>query len=381
MRSLTCLALVFHLWRGIAAFTSPSSHRFLRRPFVRHPLHAVTSNIPEQYPLARKKLIQKAREIDPNLEKNTSGSYSDVGWSNRLGTVITPAAIPGVYTACRPFYWNKIDVGCRMTIIELSTSSDGSKPDLFIHSPVNLDRPLIEAVDKLGTVKHVVSPNYEHVKYAKVWQKVYDDANFWACPGMIEREPDVKWTGEIPYSTRPLAYGSTNPPEQVEGMWDWDEIQPLHFDTEVNPFTNRPFFNEVVFFHTPSKTLLMTDTYWNYPGSDGVTNSNYDSMEQQLEDYGPWELAPNVENIPIGSRLWKVGMDKLFRPFYLNLMVKNEKQDDFQKITSFISGLSADGWDAETMIPAHGDIVRGSGLIKSVLKEHFNLSAPSKATY
>lgn len=60
----------------------------------------------------------------------------------------------------------------------------------------------MEAIDRLGTVKHVVSPNYEHVKYAKDWQKVYINANFWACPGLAEREPDVKWTGEIPFSAK-----------------------------------------------------------------------------------------------------------------------------------------------------------------------------------
>lgn len=336
-------------------------------------LKASMKDIPESYPLARKRLIQKARDLDPSLSTTGKGSYSSIGWSNRLGTVLTPAAIPGVYTACRPFLWNKIDVGCRMTVIELSTSSDGQKPDLFIHSPVLLDNALKDAIEKLGMVKHVVSPNYEHVKFAKMWGEAFPEANMWACPGMIERE-EGRWTGEIPYSTRPPNFPMQGiGPAPVDGMWDWNEVQPLHFDTEVNPFTNRPFFNEVVFFHTPSKTLITTDTYWNYPKGDGVTNSYYHDLKDSKEDYGPWELAPSVEKIPFGSQAWKVGMDKLFRPFYMNLMVKNDKRDEFKKITSFMSGIGENAWDVETIIPAHGDIVRGSDFTKKILKEHFNL--------
>mmetsp|Transcript_14273 Transcript_14273/g.41877 ORF Transcript_14273/g.41877 Transcript_14273/m.41877 type:complete len:113 (-) Transcript_14273:194-532(-) len=109
-------------------------------------------------------------------------------------------------------------------------------------------------------------------------------------------------------------------------MWNWDEIQSLHVDCEVNPFTGKAFFNEVVFYHTPSKTLLTTDTYWNYPNSDGGTNANYCGMVGKEEDFGVWELAPGVGTILFVSRVWKIGMDKLFRPFYLNLMVKSDSR-------------------------------------------------------
>jgi len=310
MKLLSVALFILTLGEG-GAFSSSrlvgksSAHAHARPSTVMKMSDKNDIHIPETYPIARKKLIQRAREIDSNLQSGkTSGSYSTVGWSNRLGTVLTPAAVPGVYTACRPFLWNNIDVGCRMTVIELASKSQDSKPDLFIHSPVFLDRPLMEAIEKLGTVKHVVSPNLEHVKFAKLWGDAFPEASMWGCPGMIECEPDVRWTGEIPYSARAPTYPTaSNAPKPVEGMWDWNEVQPLHFDVEVNPFTNKAFFNEVVFYHTASKTLLTTDTYWNYPKGDGITNSNYESMEGfEANDYGPWELAPSVGKIPLGSR-------------------------------------------------------------------------------
>ena len=195
-----------------------------------------------------------------------------------------------------------------MTVIQLqsSVSSETQKPDLFIHSPVALDEPLMSVIQDLGVVKHIVSPNYEHVKYAKMWSEAFPDANMWGCPGLMEREPNVAWTGEIPFGCRPSGYKSNNDGaggskemSRPKDMWDWEELQPLHVDVEVNPFTSRPFFNEVVFFHKPSKSLLTTDIYWNYPASDGITNSQYDDSE---EDYGVWELAPKVDRVPFGSR-------------------------------------------------------------------------------
>ena len=260
---------------------------------------------PEIYPLSQRKalLIKEAQRLDPSI-KDGKGSYSPSGWSNRLGTALTPAA-PNVYTADRPFYWNKIDVGCRMTIIRLSNN------DLIIHSPVGLEPSLMEAINKLeGRVAHVISPNYEHVKYAKQWGEEFTDANMWGCPGLSGKEEEVRWTGEIGHHARPPGFAewSGTNEERVEvsndsRMWDWMEFQPLHIDVEVNPFTARPFFNEVVFYHPESKTLLTTDLYWNYPRGDGVTNGQItDEIGESNEDYGAWELAPYVGEIPFGSK-------------------------------------------------------------------------------
>jgi hypothetical protein len=241
------------------------------------------------FPLStRAALIENAKQLDDKIAEGArTGSYSPAGWSNRLGTVLTPAAT-NVYTADRPFYWNKIDVGCRMTVIQLEDSN------LWVHSPVGLDKTLKRALAKLGDVKYIVSPNYEHLKYAPQWHQEYPEAFMWGNPGLSERLPDIKWTGEIPAGIRS--------PEGVTlgNCWDFKEIIPLHVDVEVNPFTGKPFFNEVIFYHTPSKTVLTTDFFWNYPTSDGVPNSHLGGSE--------WELAPSVESIPIGSKLWKKGM-------------------------------------------------------------------------
>ena len=102
----------------------------------------------------------------------------------------------------------------------------------------------------------------------------------------------------------------------------------------------------------------------------------HSNEDEENGDIGGWELAPNVGPIPIGSRFWgKVGMDRLFKPFYMNLMVNNKEQ--FTEIAKFITcGSSSDsggGWEVETIIPAHGDVVRGNELCQKVLETHFNI--------
>mmetsp|Transcript_23372 Transcript_23372/g.55080 ORF Transcript_23372/g.55080 Transcript_23372/m.55080 type:complete len:369 (+) Transcript_23372:186-1292(+) len=294
-------------------------------------------------------LFQDAKNIDLNLANgNEVGGYCESTWSNRLGTVLTPTA-KGVYTGDRPFYWNKIDVGGRMCVIQLEGG------DLWVHSPVNLDLETKEALKKLGTVKYIVSPNYEHLKYAKQWSQEYPDAFMWGCPGLVDKLPDIKWEGEIPF-------GLIRPSEskQRKNCWDFDVIVPLHLNMEINPFTGKPFFNEVIFYHVPSKSVLTTDVYWNYPQKDGVPNSHLEG------DNGDNGLAPTVDSIPFGTRLWKFGMDKIYLPFYKNLMINDKKY--YTEVVKIL----LNEWEAHTLIPCHGDIIRGKDNIRSVLARHFN---------
>lgn len=295
-----------------------------------------------------------------------------------------------------------------MTVVQLtqssaSTSSKEELPQLLIHSPVHLDPPLIEALSKLGSVSHIVSPNYEHVKYAQEWANYYPDAKVWGCPGLSEKMPSVRWTGEFMEGTRPPGFyhggssssvGGGNGADDanaslvgyIDGMWNWNDVQPMHINTEVNPFTGRPFFNEVVFYHALSKTLIVTDLYWNYPRGDGVTNGDLAEKWESVaapasageddEDFGVWELAPNVGDIPLGSKVWgKIGMDKLFYPFYMNVMVMPEKRKTFEEIARYIT--CGNGWEVETIIPAHGDIVRGKKVCRRVLETFFRIQCRS----
>jgi len=242
----------------------------------------------------------------------------DTTWSNPSGAVLTPLVDDLVWAAERPFLWNSIDVGGKMGVVRLS---DGS---LWVHSPVDLDSPTRAAVDALGPVRHIVSPNFEHVKWAAQWKRAYPSATLWGCPGMREKKPDIPWDDEV-------GRDDADPPEWL------DEFKLAWFDSERNPFVGGAFFNEVVFAHGPSRTLFVTDLFWNYPGGGDV---------------------------PLGTRAWKFGMDVVYLPFYKRAMV-----DDANKYEATVERVCA--WDFEAMLPCHGSFVPSGA--KRVVRKHLAL--------
>ena len=236
-------------------------------------------------------------------------------WSNPTGSVLTPVVAGRVWAAERPFVWNGIDVGGKMAVVRLE---DGS---LWVHSPVELDGALAEAVDALGPVRHVVSPNFEHVKWAAQWKAAYPSATLYGCPGMRAKKPGIPWDAEV-----------------GEGPGWGGEVAHVAFEgCERNPFTGTPFFNEVVFFHAPTGVVFVTDLFWNYPD------------------------ARTTAGVPAGTSLWKLGMDKVYLPFYRRAMVHDP--------TAFRTAIEAVlAWPFDAMLPCHGTFVaRGA---KSALRRH-----------
>jgi hypothetical protein len=233
------------------------------------------------------------------------------------------------------------------------TDTDNA-PSLWVHSPVTADGPMRQVIENMPgqpVVKHVVSTNYEHLKFAPEWAAAYPDANFWGCPGLSARMPACR-TAEIPMvPTRGWkgAQGSVLP---TKGVVDRNLIKPAYRSNRHGP----AIFNEVIYFHTVSKTLMVTDLFFNYPAST-VPNSEFGRNDA-------WELAPVVAEIPIGSRLWKKGMDIVYAPFFSTLMVTDKAA--FRDIAEHIVNV----WQPEIVIPAHGDILRGRDFIRQVLTKN-----------
>ncbi|CAN0151858.1 unnamed protein product, partial [Discosporangium mesarthrocarpum] len=88
--------------------------------------------------------------------------------------------------------------------------------------------------------------------YAGQWVDAYPEARSYACPGLVERVPEVAFTASV--GDRP---GDDDAPEEWGG-----EIKACFMDCEVNPFTGRPFFNEGA-HHCGSVLELSTrDSLW-----------------------------------------------------------------------------------------------------------------------
>ena len=91
---------------------------------------------------------------------------------------------------------------------------------------------------------------------------------------------------------------------------------------------------------TPIGTLIVTDLWWNYP-----------------------EISPeDAADVPLSSRLWKVGMDAIYRPVYNRFMRTESCKESYATIL---------GWDWDYIAPCHGEPVAADG--KRVLTSHLNL--------
>ena len=254
-------------------------------------------------------------------------------WSNVGGLLCTPVR-PNVWALERPFTWLGIDVGSKATVVRLS---DGS---LWVHSPIELDAHTKAAVDELGPVKFIVTPNYEHMKFAKQWIDAYPSATSYVCPGGKDKFPSIPYDQEI----------ANQPPPEWLG-----EIESCWFDCEEVPTNKKPFFNEVVFFHKTSKTLVVCDVFWNWPSA----------------------------NVPPGTRFFKFLMDKPYLAAYNSILARRK---DLERDAGRVLA-----WDFDAILPCHGRVIgqnvecpevvaddeqlaRCGGDLKKLLRDHWNLS-------
>ncbi len=132
-------------------------------------------------------------------------------------------------------------LGLRMPLrTTLLALEDGS---LLVHSPIAISDQMHEQITSLGDVRTIVAPNTFHHVFAPGWVERYPQAGFFTAPGLELR--DI----EIP----PSSILGHEPPEQWRGSVDQHVIR------------GGEKFSEVVMFHRPSSTLLLTDLAFNGP--------------------------------------------------------------------------------------------------------------------
>jgi len=148
---------------------------------------------------------------------------------------------PDLWVVARPFRLPVVraEVGTRMTIVRLA---DGG---LFLHSPIQLDQGLQQAIDRLGEVRAIVAPSRVHHLFVGDYITAYPQAKSYAAPGLPERRREIKFDAVL------------------------TDIEPNLWcgQLEQHVFRGVPVLNEVVFFHAASRTVIFTDLVFNLPVS------------------------------------------------------------------------------------------------------------------
>jgi hypothetical protein len=135
----------------------------------------------------------------------------------------------------RPIRFATFPYELRSAIIDLGAGS------LFVHSPVQYATGA-KPLEALGRVEHIVSPNKLHHLFLGEWAAAFLEAKLYAPPGLRRKRPDLRFEADLA-DRAPTAWASILDQRVVRGSF---------------------FMEEVVFFHRPSRTLLLGDLIENH---------------------------------------------------------------------------------------------------------------------
>ena len=127
----------------------------------------------------------------------------------------------------------------RMVVVRLS---DG---DSWVWSPVALTEQLASAVEAIGPVRYIVSPNKIHHLFLSEWVERWPDAKLFAPPGLASKKPDLHFANELG--------------DKPDPGWAADIDQVI--------FHGSFAMEEVVFFHRTSRTAIICDLIQRHPES------------------------------------------------------------------------------------------------------------------
>ncbi len=94
--------------------------------------------------------------------------------------------------------------------------------DLWVWSPVKLTAELRAGVDRLGPVRHLVSPNKLHHLYLPEWKAAFPGAQLWGPRSTIRKRPDLEF-GEPLQSEPPRAWLADIDQAWFRGSFAMDE--------------------------------------------------------------------------------------------------------------------------------------------------------------
>jgi hypothetical protein len=183
---------------------------------------------------------------------------------------------------------------------------------LWVWSPVRLSEELRDAVDGIGVVTHLVGPNKLHHLYLQDWKARYPAADIWGPESLVRKRRDLSF--REPLTDAP-------PPE-----WQQDLDQAW--------FRGSPAMDEIVFYHQPSRTVVVADLIENFGRAF-------------LREHWSWWQRPLARLDGISAQ--NPGPPREWRLSFVNRAPARAARN---KVL---------GWTCEQVVMAHGDWQRSDG--------------------
>ncbi len=213
-------------------------------------------------------------------------------------STLRPLVADRVWIAERPLRFYGVPMGTRMTVVRLRSG------DLWVHSPVEPDDLLVEALQQLGPVRWVVAPSKLHHLYAGAFRQRFPGSQLFVSPGLPKKRPDLQ----------PATVLGDEAPAGWLGEIDQ---QVVH---------GHRYLDEVAFFHRDTRTLVLADL-----------------MESAHRD-SSWEMR-------MVGRAFGL-YEKPGPPLDMKLTFTREARPSIARIA---------GWDFDRVVLAHGHLIETGG--------------------
>ena len=167
----------------------------------------------------------------------------------------------------------------RAVVIRLNDNS------LFVLSPIRLTPDIRADIDALGVVKYLVSPNHLHHLHMKNWSQAYPAAKLYASPRLAPKRKD-------------LAFYKTLSTDTPEPEWT-DQIEQCLFGS------GNGWFDEIVFFHRASHTVVFTDLIMDFDPTTFSPLSRVTTRWNQMYQHTPRgvQFAHNFDRASLRNSL------------------------------------------------------------------------------
>ena len=133
-----------------------------------------------------------------------------------------------------------LEIGSRSVLIRLKSG------ELWMHSPVDMNRETIEEIKALGKLKYVVAPSVWHHLFLKNADDNFEDVKLIGPKELFKKRKELSFSSSL-----------------CTDCGFIDEI-------EVRAVNGMPAVNEFAFYHKESKLLIVTDLIFNLKNVKGI---------------------------------------------------------------------------------------------------------------
>jgi hypothetical protein len=192
-----------------------------------------------------------------------------------------------------------VEIPVRMTVIRLANGQ------LILHSPIPISPGLRDELAALGPVGFIVVPT-AHGRFAEQATRIYSSAQLLAAPSPPGRRKSLPFHGAL------------------------EDQTPATWAGQVESRLVRGFrLQEVLLFHRPTRTLLITDLCFNVQRSSSRIARAFFRANDMWQRFGPSRI---IRNIAVSDRA--------------------ALRHSLEQVL---------GWEFDRIVPGHGDVVEHGG--------------------